>query len=388
MFPCRPYAPLSRGSSRVASDTRGFAPIDHGRRVALIQQRLPLGNGCDALLLTDLVDVRWLTGFTGSNGWAVVTADELILGTDGRYGERARAETASSGATVIAETSRARLHERLVESLAGCGRVGLDPSSTSHAEWQRLAAEIALEPTDSLVGRQRQVKDDAEIERMAAAAAAADAALAEVEPILFATVDAPVTEADIRNELEYRMRLHGADDRSYDTIVAAGPDHAARPHHEATNRRIVEGDTVIIDVGALVDGYHSDMTRSYVIGEPTGEQRELYALVEASHAAGVAALRAGISARDLDSVCRDVFDEAGRLDWYLHGTGHGVGLQIHESPFHSQASDDVIVAGNVVTVEPGLYRVGVGGFRVEDLLVVTETGSRPLTHTAPRPFRG
>jgi len=227
MFPCRPYAPLSRGSSRVASDTRGFAPIDHGRRVALVQQRLPLGNGCDALLLTDLVDVRWLTGFTGSNGWAVVTADELILGTDGRYGERARAETASSGATVIAETSRARLHERLVESLAGCGRVGLDPSSTSHAEWQRLAAEIALEPTDSLVGRQRQVKDDAEIERMAAAAAAADAALAEVEPILFATVDAPVTEADIRNELEYRMRLHGADDRSYDTIVAAGPDHAA-----------------------------------------------------------------------------------------------------------------------------------------------------------------
>ncbi len=343
---------------------------------------------CDAMVYTDLVDVRWLTGFTGSNGWVVVTANDLVLGTDGRYGDRARAETASSGATVVAETSRLKLHERLVESLAGVRRVGLDPMSISHAEWQRLAADIGLEPTESLVALERRVKDGAEIERMTAAAAAADAALADVEPILVSTVDSPVTEADIRNELEYRMRVHGADDRSYDTIVASGPDHAARPHHEATHRVLVEGDCVIIDVGALVDGYHSDMTRSYVVGEPTAEQRAVYSLVEQAHAAGVAALRPGLSARDLDAVCRQVFDEAGRLDWYLHGTGHGVGLQIHESPFHSPLSDEVIVAGNVVTVEPGLYRVGFGGFRIEDLLVVTETGSRPLTHTVQRPFPG
>ena len=363
-------------------------PIDHARRLTMIQSRLPLGNGCDAMLFTDLVDVRWLTGFTGSNGWAVVTASDLILGTDGRYGDRARAETAAAGATVIAETSRARLHQRLVESLATTTRVGLDPASVSHVEWNHLAGDLPLEPTDSLVALQRRIKDAAEIERISIAAAAPDAALADVEPLLFATLDTPVTEADIRNELEYRMRLHGADDRSYDTIVASGPDHAARPHHEVGTRTIVEGDTVIIDVGALVEGYHSDMTRSYVIGEPTAEQREVYALVEASHAAGVAAVAPGIAARDLDTVCRDVFDDAGRLDWYLHGTGHGVGLQIHESPFHSQASDEVIIAGNVVTVEPGLYRVGFGGFRIEDLLVVTETGSQPLTHTPPRPFPG
>jgi Xaa-Pro aminopeptidase len=184
------------------------------------------------------------------------------------------------------------------------------------------------------------------------------------------------------------MRRHGADDRSYDTIVAAGPDHAARPHHEVSRRRLVAGDTVIIDVGALVDGYHSDMTRSYVVGEPTQEQRRIYALVEAAHAAGIAALRDGVSAREVDHVCRSRFEEAGCLDWYLHGTGHGVGLQIHESPFHSQASDEIIETGNVVTIEPGLYRVGFGGFRIEDLLVVTETGSQPLTHTVPRPFPG
>ena len=365
-----------------------YAPLDHARRVADVQDMLPLGNGCDALLFTDLVDVRWLTGFTGSNGWAVLTGADLVLGTDGRYGDRARAETASSGATVIAETSRARLHERLIGSLRRAARVGFDPTSTTHAEWQRLAADVALEPTDSVVARQRLIKDAAEIERMSAAAAAADAALAEVEPILFAASDTAVTEADVRNELEYRMRLHGADDRSYETIVASGPEHAARPHHEATHRAIGDGDTVIIDVGALVDGYHSDMTRSYVIGEPTRQQREIYALVEAAHGAGIAGLRHGISARDLDSICRDVFVEAGYGDWYLHGTGHGVGLVIHESPFHSQASEETIHAGNVVTVEPGLYRVGFGGFRIEDLLVVTETGSQPLTHTAPRPFPG
>jgi Xaa-Pro aminopeptidase len=372
----------------MVSDTSRYTPIDHAARLASIQARLPLGNGADALLFTDLVDVRWLTGFTGSNGWAVVTADALVLGTDGRYGERARAETAQVGATVIAETSRVKLHERLVESLDAARSVALDPASTSHAEWRRLADDLALQPTASLVGLGRRVKDDAEIERITAAAQAADAALVEVEPLLLGTVDAPVTEADIRNELEYRMRLHGADDRSYDTIVATGPDHAARPHHEVSRRAIVEGDTVIIDVGALVDGYHSDMTRSYVIGAPTDEQREIYALVEAAHAAGIAALRPGVPVRDVDSACRDLFAEAGYADWYLHGTGHGVGLEIHEQPFHSQVAEDELAVGNVVTVEPGLYRVGFGGFRIEDLLVVTEDGSRPLTYTTPRPFPG
>ena len=350
----------------------------------MIQSRLPLGNGCDALLFTDLVDVRWLTGFTGSNGWAVLTVDDLILGTDGRYGDRARAETASSGATVIAETSRARLHERLIGSLRRAARVGFDPTSTTHAEWQRLAADVALEPTDSVVARQRLIKDAAEIERMSAAAAAADAALAEVEPILFAASDTAVTEADVRNELEYRMRLHGADDRSYETIVASGPEHAARPHHEATHRAIGDGDTVIIDVGALVDGYHSDMTRSWVVGPATAEQRETYALVAEAQRAGLDAVRAGGSSRRVDAACREVFERAGRLGEYLHWTGHGIGLDIHEQPFHNQWSDVTLEAGMVVTVEPGLYRGGSGGFRIEDLVLVTASGQRALTHSPKR----
>ena len=364
-----------------------YTPFDHAGRVARVQSWLA-ESSFDALLITDLIDVRWLTGFGGSNGWVVVTADDLVLGTDGRYGERALAETAGSGATVVAERQRAALHGRLIGAVGAASSVALDPSGVTFGEWQAFDADLPVRPTPSVVTRLRGVKDDAEIERMEAAAAAADAALIEVEPMLFAAASSTVTEADIRNELEYRMRLHGADDRSYETIVASGPDHAARPHHEVSRRQIVEGDTVIIDVGALVDGYHSDMTRSYVIGEPNDEQREIYALVEASHAAGVEALAPGISARELDTVCRDVFEAAGHLDLYLHGTGHGVGLLIHESPFHSQVSEEMIEAGNVVTVEPGLYRVGFGGFRIEDLLVVTEIGSRPLTHTIPRPFPG
>src|SRR5690606_15539532 len=154
---------------------------------------------------------------------------------------------------------------------------------------------------------------------------------AEVAPLL---ADG-MTERGVRMELEYRMRRHGADGPSYDTIVASGREHAARPHHAATGRRIVEGDTVIIDVGALVDGYHSDMTRSFVIAEPTARQKAIYDLVLAAQLAGMAAVAAGLPARDVDAACRALVTDAGYADWYLLSAGHGVGLQIHEDPFEA-----------------------------------------------------
>ena len=373
--------------TRGSDPTLSFQEIDYLHRVEQLRAELQESDD-SAWLFTDLVDIRWLTGFSGSNGWAVLRGDDLVIGTDGRYGERALDESAGSGAIVIAEQLRSRLHERLVETLRGGSSVALDPAMASQSEWSALAQDIELRPAESAVKRARQVKDVAEISRIEAAAHAADAALLEVEPILLGAADEPVTEADIRNELEYRMRLHGADDRSYETIVASGPEHAARPHHDVSRRTIVEGDTVIVDVGALVDGYHSDMTRSYAIGEPTAQQRAIYELVAASQLAGIEALRAGVAAKQIDSTCRDVFDDAGFGDWFLHGAGHGVGLDIHEIPFHSRASADILEPGNVVTIEPGLYRGGFGGFRIEDLLVVTEHGSRVLTHTPQRPFPG
>ena len=341
--------------------------------------------GVDALLFTDLTDIRWLTGFTGSNGWAVVRSGVTTLGTDTRYGDRAEAETQGSGIEIVALQNRAALQDAMIEA-AGSGEVGIDGRTVTQAVWTRLAVDLRLASVDSLVATARETKDAAEIERMEAAADAADAGPAEIEPMRCGTPDPPVTEADGRNELEYRMRRHGADDRSYDTIVASGPEHAARPHHEAGDRTIVAGDTVVIDVGALVDGYHSDMTRSYVIGEPTAQQREIYDLVQVSQTAGLEALRNGVTAHAVDAACRDVFTAAGYGEWYLHGTGHGVGLQIHESPFHSQVSDEVIQTGNVVTIEPGLYRGGFGGIRIEDLVVVTSDGHRVLTHHPKQPF--
>jgi len=359
-------------------------PIDHRRRRVEIAESLAAGP-LDALLVTDLTDVRWLTGFGGSHGWVVVRGDELVLGTDGRYDDRARAETAGSGATVIAEMRRERLDARLLESLAGASAVGLDAAGIDHAAWNGLSADLPLTPlTDNVLKNLRRRKDVAEVARIEAAARSADAALAEVEPMILAAGDAPVTEADVRNELEYRMRRYGADDRSYATIVASGPENAARPHHEVGARTIAPGDTVIVDVGALVDGYHSDMTRSYVVGSASTRQIEIYALVAESQAAGLAAVAPDVAARDVDAACRSVFDDAGLGDWFIHGTGHGVGLEIHEQPFLGATSEATLVDGDVVTVEPGLYRGGFGGFRIEDLVVVAGDGSRPVTHTPQR----
>lgn len=328
-----------------------MTPIDHSARIERVIERI----GGATLDVGDLTDLRWLTGFVTTNGWAVIRAGNLFVGTDGRYGDKAQAETAGTGATVIVEQETARLAARRADLVAGAKPSGL-------------------------IRELRRVKDVAEIERVEAAAVIADRALAEVEPDLLG-----MTELDVRAELEYRMVRHGADDRSYPTIVASGPEHGARPHHGATRRTIAEGDTVIIDVGALVDGYHSDMTRSWVMGTATLEQRETFELVAEAQRAGLAAVRPGASSRDVDTACRQVFQTAGRLDDYLHGTGHGVGLDIHEQPFHNQATDVALEAGMVVTVEPGLYRGGFGGFRIEDLVLVTaSTGHRVLTHSPKR----
>ena len=325
-----------------------MTPIDHTVRLSRL--------GDETLLVTNLADLRWLTGFDTSNGWAVVRGGDVFVGTDGRYGDKARAETAAIGATVIVEQQASRLRAR----------------------YEELARD--LQPDATRIAQLRMVKDDAEIERIEAAATIADRALGEVEPMLHDGL----SELDLRAELEYRMMRHGADDRSYPTIVASGPEHGARPHHGASRRALEPGDTLIIDVGALVDGYHSDMTGSWVIGEPSAEQRETYELVALAQQAGLEAVRPGSSSMTVDTACRDVFEEAGRLDEYLHGTGHGVGLDIHEPPFHNQWSDVTLEAGMVVTVEPGLYRGGFGGFRIEDLVLVTASGQRPLTHSPKR----
>jgi Xaa-Pro aminopeptidase len=334
----------------------------------------------DTLVVYDLNNVRWLTGFTGSAGTLVVTPHEMVLVTDGRYGEQARHQLAESGAAarVVVGTTAAALREGLEQAIAIGRAVGVDPGEVTHAQFEALCsqAKTSLVACGGVVQQLRRRKSPAEIARIKRAAACTDAALAECIEMM----SSRPTERDVRDELEYRMRRHGADGPSYDTIVATGPN-GARPHHRPTSAVIEEGHLVVIDVGALVDGYHSDMTRTYLIGEVDPLLRRMHDVVRESQLAGLAAVRAGVSAGDVDKTCRDVIVDAGFGSEFIHSTGHGVGLQIHEQPWVRAAMPEPLQAGEVVTVEPGVYREGLGGVRIEDLVVVTATGCDILTES-------
>ena len=352
-----------------------IAPLEVSGRGARVRER---NDQTEALLITSLDNIRWLTGFTGSNGWLLLTQRDLILFTDGRYGVQAMAQLEEAGVDgrVVVGLSGQAMLDSLAEEVAALASLGFESAHVTYEQFQRFAGVLqpALIPISGLVEAERRRKDQGEIDRMAKACAIADAALSEVAGNLEGR-----TEADVRNRLEIRMRELGADGPSYETIVATGPVNAARPHHRPTDTVIERGHTVIIDVGALFDGYHSDMTRTFFVGEPTAEQLEMYEIVLASQRAGVAAVEAGISSAELDGVCRDVIADAGYGEWFTHGTGHGVGLLIHEDPFINRTGDLKLQVGDVVTVEPGVYREGFGGIRVEDLVVVTDNGCRVLT---------
>lgn len=358
-----------------------MAPLEIAGRSARVWARF---DQAEALLVGDLDNIRWLTGFTGSNGWALLTPDEIVLVTDGRYGDQANAQLSQAGVEgrVRIGLSAAKIFDTLAEEVAPFGTVGFESAHLTYDQYQRFhnLFPTSLVPVGGVIEAERRHKDDGEIARMAEACRIADRALSDV---LSAGGLEGRTEAEVRNQLEVRMRELGASGPSYETIVATGPINAARPHHRPTDTVIEAGHTVIIDVGALYDGYHSDMTRTFIVGEPTADQLELYDVVLAAQRAGVAAVESGLSTSELDSVCRDAIAEAGYGDWFSHGTGHGVGLLIHEDPFINSSGDTRLQFGDVVTVEPGVYREGFGGIRVEDLVVVNDDGCRVLT-TSPK----
>lgn len=357
----------------------GMPPMDVAARAGRLRERLAEA-GCDALLVTELANLRYLTGFTGSAGLLLVLPDELLLVTDGRYRDQAAEQLGAAGVDArlqIGLTGGAQ-QEALSAAAKGVRRLGLEAAHVSWAAQRRYAGEwfpdAELVPTESLVEDLRQVKDDGEVARMAAAAAIADAALAAVRHRLG---EGP-TEAEFALELDTEVRRLGAEGASFETIVAGGPN-GAKPHARPGPRRIVDGDLVVIDFGATVDGYRSDMTRTTMVGTPTPTQRRMLEVVAESQAAGVRSVVAGVECAEVDRACRDVIEEAGWADAFLHSTGHGVGLDIHEEPRVSSSSTATLVPGHVVTVEPGVYLPEHGGVRIEDTVVVTAEGCRPLT---------
>ncbi|KAA2265330.1 aminopeptidase P family protein [Solihabitans fulvus] len=361
-------------------------PESHAHRRTALRDQLR-SRGLDALLVTNLLNVRYLTGFTGSNGALLVhAADEpgaeqlTVFCTDGRYATQA-VDQVPDLPHVIDRASDLAMAARASKDSARHGHTGYESQHVTVDGLDALASSaegVELVRAGGLVEQLRLVKDDEEIEALRMACAAADRALADL--IQHGGLRVGRTEREIARELESRMLDHGAAGPSFASIVAVGA-HSAVPHHRPTDAAVHAGDLVKIDFGALVDGYHSDMTRTLAVGPPADWQRDLYDLVASAQAAGGTALRAGASVREVDAAAREVIERAGHGDEFMHGLGHGVGLEIHEAPALSKTGEGTLSAGMAVTVEPGVYLSGRGGVRIEDTLVVRENAAELLTLT-------
>jgi Xaa-Pro aminopeptidase len=337
----------------------------------------------DALLVTDLVNLSWVTGFTGSNGLAIVGAGgdgQRLFLTDFRYltqsGEQLddgwerviRPEILPAAAAALAPAEGAELPLR----------VGFDDAHVSVKDHATLASKLAdgveLVPAAGMIEELRLVKDAGELEAIRAAARLADAALTEV----LSRGLAGRTEREVALDLEFTMRRAGAESASFPSIIASGT-HSALPHAVPRDVEIPKGTLVTIDWGARLNGYASDCTRTFATGELDPRDRAIYDVVLEAQETSLAAVRAGATGREVDAVARDVITAAGHGEHFGHGLGHGVGIEVHEGPRLSQRSDSTLAAGQVVTVEPGVYVPGAVGVRIEDLAVVTEDGTEVLT---------
>jgi Xaa-Pro aminopeptidase len=325
----------------------------------------------DCFLVTDLVNVGYLTGFGGTNGACICGAEQRAFLTDFRYTERAEAEIEGWDVVTVTDDWLGGIAERL------SGKTGFEDHHMAVRTLKRLEEKlpdgVELEGAWGTVEKLRRVKDEAELAAIATAAELAD----EIWRFALERGLAGRTELDVARAAEARMRELGAEP-SFPTIVAAGPN-GALPHAEPGERQIGRGELVVFDMGAKLDGYCSDGTRTFATGEPGEEARAVYGTVLEAQEAALAAVKAGAKAEDVDGVARELIAAAGHGERFGHGLGHGVGLEVHEEPRVSQRSEDVLAAGEVVTIEPGIYLPGRFGVRIEDLVIVTAEGYRNLS---------
>jgi Xaa-Pro aminopeptidase len=324
----------------------------------------------EPLLVTAPVNVRYLVGFDSSNAALLVERDRVRLYTDFRYVEAAR-----SVADVEVVQTRRDVYGALGDSLEG--RVGFEAAHVTYARWQALdrsGAELA--PTTGVVEALRAVKDAGELEKLRRASAVATRAL---ERLVEQQPWSGRTERELARQLERLMREEGADEIAFATIVAGGPN-GALPHAHPGETKLAPGMLVTIDFGARVDDYCSDCTRTFAIGEVDAKLREIYDVCLRTQVESLSAVQAGMPGRDVDLVAREHIDAHGYGDAFGHGLGHGVGMEVHEAPTMRPESDDTLEPGNVVSVEPGIYLPGLGGVRIEDLVVVTDGEPEVLTH--------
>lgn len=348
--------------------------MDHAARRARLAARLP-DLEAEAFLVTRLPNVRFLTGFTGSNGQLILTGDGGLFLTDGRYTEQSGHEVPD----LLRATYSGEFGPAFAKAVAdlSVGRVAFESAGVTYKTYTKLAASGSdLVPTSEEVERLRWVKDPEELESLEAAQAIADDAF----DLITGKLAEGMTEREVAFELDTAMRRAGAEAVAFDTIVAFGED-AAEPHHSPGTRQLQRGDVVKLDFGAVVAGYHSDMTRTVAFGETDPRLREIYEVVRMAQQTGVDAIRPDMTGAEVDRVAREIIRGAGYGEHYSHSLGHGVGLEVHEGPTLRVDSQDVVPEGTVVTVEPGIYVGGLGGVRIEDMVTVTAEGGRVIPRT-------
>lgn len=348
--------------------------MNHSDRVRRLLEKLE-----EPLLVSSLVNVRYLTGFTGSNAYLYATPDGCTFVTDGRYGEVASGLVGGLPGTKL-EVYRTGLYDRLVEVFGDDRSVALESDHITWAAQRALAQRYdgELSASSGVVEALRAVKDADEVAALRAAANAGDRAFDEA----VALAESSSTESEMAEALVAAMERHGGKRAaSWEPIVAAGAN-ASRPHHESGSDAPGSG-LLLLDYGCVVDGYHSDMTRTIWIGAGRDQELEdVHEAVLAANLAGIDAVRPGASASDVDAACRRVLDEKGLAEYFVHSTGHGVGLEIHEGPSANTTSKEILEPGHVLTVEPGVYLEGRLGVRVEDMVLVTDSGHEVLTHSS------
>lgn len=339
--------------------------------------------GADALLVTHLPDVRWLSGFTGSNAALALTVPKsgparAVLFTDGRYTAQARTEARGMRVVIAGKNAAIAACEWLGEQKVR--RCGFDDGNTTVASLKQMRAAVPakrrglLQPLGALVSTLRWIKDADEIAKMRRAAALGCRLFEEI----LGVIGPGIPEVTVAAELEYRARLAGAEAMSFPTIVASG-ERSALPHGTAGAAKLPKRGFVTLDFGVVLDGYCSDMTRTVHMGRATAEEHAVYDAVLAAQEAGVAAVRAGMTGSDIDEAARSVLRQAKLDKWFTHSTGHGVGLEIHEGPRLAAKQKQKLTPGMVVTIEPGVYMPGRFGVRIEDMVLVTARSAEVLT---------